>query len=163
MVVSTSKAYIGSTRDFHKRMYKHETSKLHSPLSMDIQKFGWDSFLQEIILDSVPAVDLKRLEDLFVDAEDTMVPRGCLLCESAAHEETYGWSCPTCRARLCGVCRAQMHKARESNRTLRARQPNSCSSPGVRAPLHAAALRGQHPDASEGLLHTRASARPDSH
>ena len=50
-----------------------------------------------------------------INAEDTMVPRGCLLCESAAHEETYGWSCPTCRARLCGVCRAQMHKARESN------------------------------------------------
>ena len=91
----------------------------------------------------------------------TLAP--CCLCASLAHEDTYGWSCPTCRARLCGVCRAQMHKARESNRTLRARQPNSCSSPGVRAPLHAAALRGQHPDASEGLLHTRASARPDSH
>ena len=29
----------------------------------DIQAFGWDSFLVEIILDSVPAVDLKRLED----------------------------------------------------------------------------------------------------
>ena len=53
-------------------------SILHDSASSteDIQAFGWDSFLVEIILDSVPAVDLRSLEDLFVDAEDTMVPRG---------------------------------------------------------------------------------------
>lgn len=50
----------------------------------------------------------------------TLAP--CCLCASLAHEDTYGWSCPTCRARLCGVCRAQMHKGRLSNPTLRARQ-----------------------------------------
>ena len=71
-----SKKYIGQSVDFKSRMKNHKTKKLTSPISQAIQKYGWDAFKVEIIIDDVPEEDLENLEDSYIDVENTLVPNG---------------------------------------------------------------------------------------
>jgi group I intron endonuclease len=72
----TGKVYIGKTVRFTDRMSEHKTKKLTSPISQAIQKYGWENFTKEILIDDVPEEDLKNLEDSYIEVEDTLVPNG---------------------------------------------------------------------------------------
>ena len=71
-----NKVYIGKTVHFKERMWKHKSGKLNTPLSQAIQKYGWDIFKQEILIDEVPEEDLPHLEQSYMEVENTVVPNG---------------------------------------------------------------------------------------
>jgi len=73
-----NKVYIGQTVEFKKRMYNHkcESYSPDTPISQAIQKYGWENFTKEILIDDVPEEDLKNLEDSYIEVEETLVPNG---------------------------------------------------------------------------------------
>lgn len=71
-----SKKYIGKTVYFRSRMSYHKGSKKKTYISRAIQKYGWENFKQEIIIDDVLEEDLSNLEMSYIDVEDTMAPNG---------------------------------------------------------------------------------------
>lgn len=70
------KKYIGKSVNFKSRKRNHKTKKLTCPISQAIQKYGWDAFKPEIIVDGIPKKDLGDLEDYYIDVENTLVPNG---------------------------------------------------------------------------------------
>ena len=72
----TKRAYIGKTIHFKKRMGQHKQSKTKTYLSRSIQKYGWDNFKKEIIIDDVPEEDLNNLEISYIEVENTLTPNG---------------------------------------------------------------------------------------
>ena len=73
----TGKKYIGKTVRFKRRMWEHQKQKINkSYLSRSIQKYGWDNFKKEIIIDDVPEEDLSNLEMSYIKVEKTMAKKG---------------------------------------------------------------------------------------
>ena len=74
----TGKVYIGKTVDFNSRMSDHKCASHNpdTPISQAIQKYGWDAFKVDIIIDDVPEEDLKNLEDSYIEVENTLIPNG---------------------------------------------------------------------------------------
>jgi len=73
-----NKVYIGKTVNFKQRMCDHKGA-LHNPaapISQAIQKYGWENFTKEIIIEDVPEEDLENLENSYIEVEDTLVPNG---------------------------------------------------------------------------------------
>ena len=70
------RVYIGKSVNFKMRMYTHKNSKTTTYLSRAIQKYGWENFEKEIIIDDVPEEDLNKLETSYIAVENTMAPAG---------------------------------------------------------------------------------------
>ncbi len=70
------RVYIGKTVNFNSRMSKHKTLKLKTYISNAIQKYGWENFKQEKIIDDVPEEDLSNLEISYIEVENTLAPVG---------------------------------------------------------------------------------------
>ena len=71
-----NRIYIGKTVNFKRRMSKHKYSKRKTYISRAIQKYGWENFKREIIIDNVPEEDLSGLEISYIETENTMAPAG---------------------------------------------------------------------------------------
>jgi len=74
----TGEVYIGKTVDFNTRMSEHKCAS-HNPdtiISKAIQKYGWENFTKEIIIEDVPEEDLENLEQSYIEVENTLVPNG---------------------------------------------------------------------------------------
>ena len=71
-----NKKYIGQSCDFERRMKEHAGKKRNVPISQAIQNYGWEAFKREIVVDGIPAENLEDLEIFYIEAENSMVPRG---------------------------------------------------------------------------------------
>jgi len=73
-----NKKYIGQSVDFNTRTNKHKRASHNpnTPISQAIQKYGWDAFKVEIVVDGIPEEDLDDLEDYYIDVENTLAPNG---------------------------------------------------------------------------------------
>ena len=74
--IVNNKKYIGETVNFTRRMSEHKRRKKYSPLGKAIQKYGWNAFKPEIVIDGITEEDLRNLEDYYIDAENTLIPNG---------------------------------------------------------------------------------------
>ena len=72
----TGKVYIGKTVRYKDRMSEHKRRETTPPISQAIQKYGWENFTKEIIIEDVPEEDLENLEDSYIEVENTLVPNG---------------------------------------------------------------------------------------
>lgn len=90
----TGKKYIGKTVNYKTRMYYHATkhTKCHY-LKNSINKYGWENFKNEILIDDVPEEDLNNLEMSYIEVETTFAPNGYNLtsggegCSGLRHSE----------------------------------------------------------------------------
>ena len=74
----TGEVYIGKTLNFKSRKKHHKMASHNpnTPISKAIQKYGWDAFKVDIIIDDVPEEDLENLENSYIEVENTLVPNG---------------------------------------------------------------------------------------
>ena len=72
----TLMAYVGKTGDFNDRMTKHEdpNKDTHMLVTKAINKYGWENFKVEILIDNVPIE--QHVENFYIDRENTRVPHG---------------------------------------------------------------------------------------
>ena len=75
------KKYIGKTVEFKNRMRSHKNSKDECYIHRAIQKYGWNKFKVEKIIDNVPEEDLNNLEISYIAVENTKVPYGMNLTD----------------------------------------------------------------------------------
>ena len=72
----TFMAYVGKTDDFETRKGKHKDPK-NNPTTLitkAINKYGWENFKKEILIDNVPIE--QHVENFYIDRENTRVPHG---------------------------------------------------------------------------------------
>jgi group I intron endonuclease len=72
----TLMAYVGQTDDFDDRMRRHKNPK-RSPnmlITKAINKYGWENFKVEILIDNVPLEQLD--ENFYIERENTRAPHG---------------------------------------------------------------------------------------
>ena len=79
IVSPNGKVYIGRTKDFEKRMIqhkhtalKHYNEKYNYALYKSIRKYGWDNFEKVILFETDDDVLLKKLEEEFIKAYDSV-------------------------------------------------------------------------------------------
>ena len=72
----TFMAYVGKTDDFKTRMRDHKkpTSNPDTLITKAINKYGWENFKREKLIDNVPLEQLD--ENYYIEREKTRVPHG---------------------------------------------------------------------------------------
>lgn len=83
------KKYIGKSINFKHRMICHKNSEDGCYIHNAIQKYGWEKFKVEKIIDNVPEEDLNNLEMAYIAAENTKRPNGYNLTDGG--EGTSGY------------------------------------------------------------------------
>jgi len=68
--------YIGKSINFKHRMICHKNSEDGCYIHNAIQKYGWEKFKVEKIIDNVPEEDLNNLEMAYIAVENTKAPNG---------------------------------------------------------------------------------------
>lgn len=75
-ILGINKQYYGQTSDFKRRMSDHKNNKTSKGVDAAIQKYGWDNFSKEIVIDNMSGLTLNYLEDAFIFLDNTLAPNG---------------------------------------------------------------------------------------
>lgn len=74
--LSTGKSYIGQTKNYKARIRGHRGSTSSTPFRNAIRKYGWDSFVSEILADGLTKAEANTLERFFIQEHNSIVPYG---------------------------------------------------------------------------------------
>ena len=82
----SGKSYIGLTKDYLSRNRCHKSGFTGcTAFNSAINKYGWDSFSHEIILDKLNYIAANFFEKLFINVENTIAPNGYNLKGGGSH------------------------------------------------------------------------------
>jgi group I intron endonuclease len=82
----SGKSYVGQTCNLRNRFYGHRSSSNRCvAIANSIKKYGFDSFLKEVIADNLTIDEANNLESFFINAFNTMAPNGYNLREGGAN------------------------------------------------------------------------------
>ena len=72
----TLMAYVGITDNFDDRMWRHKDPNKHPNMLITkaINKYGWDNFKVEILIENVPME--QHVENFYIERENTRAPNG---------------------------------------------------------------------------------------
>lgn len=73
----SGKAYIGQTKNLRQRNASHKVpSAKHTPFRCAIQKYGWDAFKHEVLVENLTLDEANELEEQLIKEHNTIVPQG---------------------------------------------------------------------------------------
>lgn len=72
----SGKSYVGQTNDYARRMQQHKSTKACRGLSNAIAKYGWDSFMVEILKDGLTLEEANHWEVFYIQHGKTISPFG---------------------------------------------------------------------------------------
>lgn len=73
----SGKAYIGQTKNLRQRNASHKVpSANRTPFHCAIQKYGWEAFTHEILVENLTLDEANELEEQLIKDHNTLVPHG---------------------------------------------------------------------------------------
>lgn len=73
----SGKSYIGQTNNLKQRIQIHKRSSSKCiAFKNAIQKYGWDSFILEILQENLSVEEANKYEELFISEHNTLYPNG---------------------------------------------------------------------------------------
>jgi group I intron endonuclease len=88
----SGKSYIGQTKDYDKRCNQHKLSTGCRAINSAINKYGWDNFTHEILIEGLSLDEANRWEEVLIKELNTLAPNGYNLrtggANSSPSEET---------------------------------------------------------------------------
>lgn len=72
----SGKSYIGQTKNYHRRCNEHQTSAGCVSFSNAIQKYTWERFTHEILVEHLTIDEANILEEQLIKDHNTLAPNG---------------------------------------------------------------------------------------
>ncbi|RWZ87180.1 MAG: GIY-YIG nuclease family protein [Hydrotalea sp. AMD] len=81
----SGKSYIGLTNNYQRRCNEHKSSTGCMAFNNAIQKYGWDNFHHEILIENLTLDEANMLESKLIQSHNTLYPNGYNLREGGSH------------------------------------------------------------------------------
>ena len=152
----SGKSYIGLTKNLHKRRYTHTTKNSGcKAFYAAIQKYGWDNFIHEILLDNLTLVEANDAEERLIMEHNTLAPNGYNLKTGGNH----GILCESSREQQASKTRGQKKPRTEEHQKnlTTALQGRVAWNKGLKMPPQSEETKLKRPNAIRGTKHSEES------
>lgn len=72
----SGKSYIGQTKNYNYRCWRHQKTKGCIIFYNAIQKYGWDNFKHEILISGLTLDQANKYEEFYISEHNTLFPNG---------------------------------------------------------------------------------------